>query len=86
MAVLSETPLVYALVGNPNCGKSTLFNALTGLRHARKHLSAYADHAGANSHAGGAAMRLRLVTTDCPIEARNLLARMFEFDPLTEAA
>ena len=60
--------------------------ALTGLRHARKHLSAYADHAGANSHAGGAAMRLRLVTTDCPIEARNLLARMFEFDPLTEAA
>ena len=32
----TETPssdrLTYALVGNPNCGKTTVFNALTGLR------------------------------------------------------
>ena len=27
----SRVPL-YALVGNPNCGKTTVFNALTGLR------------------------------------------------------
>ena len=26
-------PMTIALAGNPNCGKTTIFNALTGARH-----------------------------------------------------
>ena len=44
----------------------------TGLRHARKHLSAYAEHAGAPD-----ALRLRLVTTDDPGQATALLGEAF---------
>ncbi len=31
-AATATTPITYAMIGNPNSGKTTLFNALTGLR------------------------------------------------------
>jgi nifR3 family TIM-barrel protein len=58
---------------------------LAGLRHARKHLAAYADHAGAGDPRR-AADRLRLVTTDDPAEARTLLAPFFTSEPAAAIA
>lgn len=51
-----------------------------GLRHSRKHLAAYADHAGAGARPteGLARDRARLVTTDNAQEARVLLAACFK--------
>ena len=46
-----------------------------GLRHARKHLAAYAEHAGA-----GEALRRELVTSEDLPKARALLARAFDPD------
>jgi hypothetical protein len=50
-----------------------------GLRHSRKHLAAYADHALGGRPAGPALARdrLRLVTTDSVTEARRLLEACF---------
>jgi tRNA-dihydrouridine synthase B len=56
-----------------------LMGGLAGLRHARKHLAAYADHATRGDRSR-AADRLRLVTTDNPAEARSLLASFFDAD------
>ncbi|MGO8835257.1 MAG: tRNA dihydrouridine synthase DusB [Roseiarcus sp.] len=58
-----------------------LFGSHAGLRHARKHLSAYAEKAGAT-----AADRLRLVTCDEAGKTRRLLAAAFDQSELRVAA
>ena len=58
-----------------------LFGSHAGLRHARKHLSAYAEKAGASP-----AHRLALVTSDDASAARQLLTRAFlESEPRAAA-
>ena len=52
-----------------------------GLRHARKHLAAYAEVAGAAEHT-----RRELVTTEDPDVARKLLVAAFEPRPIKAAA
>ncbi len=54
----------------------------SGLRHARKHLAAYADYAGGL----GGADRLRLVTSEAAGEVRTLLACAFAQRARSEAA
>lgn len=61
-----------------------IFGPRQGVRHARKHLAAYADHAAADGGGLAGGPRARLVTTDDPAEAGDLLARAFE--PATELA
>ena len=58
----------------------------SGLRHARKHLAAYADHARAPSPGTAQSDRLRLVTSDNPREVRSLLASFFEDRPACSEA
>jgi nifR3 family TIM-barrel protein len=62
-----------------------MMGPLAGLRHARKHLAAYADHAAGGDPAR-ASDRLRLVTTENPAEARALLASFFTAEPKVAAA
>lgn len=59
------------------------FGAVQGVRHARKHLAAYADHAGVID---GTSMRQRLVRLECPAAIRSTLRQLFESPRLTEAA
>jgi tRNA-dihydrouridine synthase B len=54
----------------------SLFGRDQGLRHARKHLAAYCEHAGA----GATSLRQRLVTSEDPREVEHLIGRLFEDD------
>ena len=56
-----------------------------GIRHARKHLAAYADHHAVSSHFT-AEHRLRLLTSLEADEVRDLLASLFEETAEREAA
>ena len=67
-------------------GLLRLFGERSGLRHARKHLAAYADHARPEGGAGAARDRLRLVTSEDTHEVRRLIARLFSDHPEAEAA
>ena len=57
------------------------FGVEQGVRHARKHLAAYADRAAETGGGLPATLRARLVTTDDPDEAAGLLARCFARAP-----
>jgi tRNA-dihydrouridine synthase B len=56
----------------------SLFGREAGLRHARKHLAAYADAAREDGDGIGEADRLALVTTTDPVAAIAILRRLYE--------
>jgi nifR3 family TIM-barrel protein len=63
-----------------------LFGREQGLRHARKHLAAYAEWAARDGSPSAAALRLPLVTSENPAEVESLLSGIFEYEPVLEAA
>jgi tRNA-dihydrouridine synthase B len=63
----------------------SIYGARNGLRHARKHLAAYADHALAGA-APRPADRLRLVTSEDTAEVKSLLACFFDRPCLERAS
>jgi tRNA-dihydrouridine synthase B len=64
----------------------SLFGREQGLRHARKHLAAYAEWAAREGSPSAAELRLRLVTSEDPAEVERLLPRIFASEPVLEAA
>ncbi|MGA8172502.1 MAG: tRNA dihydrouridine synthase DusB [Methylocystis sp.] len=67
-------------------GLMTTMGQGPGLRHARKHLAAYADHAGIGQQDEDRATRRALVVSDEPREVRSLIERLFFFPEREEAA
>ena len=58
-AASSDRTPVYAMVGNPNCGKTTLFNALTGLRQkVGNHPGVTVEQVSGYTEVGGRQIRL----------------------------
>jgi nifR3 family TIM-barrel protein len=66
-------------------GLIALYGRSTGIRHARKHLAAYADAAAAAGFAIHPADRLTLVTSEDPSQVVRLLRRLYG-EPRREAA
>ena len=64
----------------------SLFGREQGLRHARKHLAAYAEWAARDGSPSAEALRLPLVTSDNPAEVERLLHRTFQSESVLEAA
>jgi tRNA-dihydrouridine synthase B len=58
-------------------GLLSSMGAAAGLRHARKHLAAYADHAPDDGSGERPRLRRAIVCASTPEEARGLLARLF---------
>jgi nifR3 family TIM-barrel protein len=66
-------------------GLLSLYGREVGVRHARKHLAAYADTARSAGHGLSPGERLQLVTADDPAIVKDLLRRMYAI-PLRDAA
>jgi tRNA-dihydrouridine synthase B len=64
----------------------SLFGREQGLRHARKHIAAYAEGAARYGAPEAAALRLPLLTSESPSEVERLLSRIFDYEPVLEAA
>ncbi len=64
----------------------SIYGRASGLRHARKHLAAYAEEHAAAGYAVPAALRARIVVSEDPEEVVGLLAAAFETAHVEEAA